>query len=970
MSKIGREGEGERLREREEGTRRGVSATTGMATKRTHVHGLGGLTWRGRRGTREWTKTCVRKGRNLRVRCDRKTNGEEETSSPTKTTYAETRWPKKQRRWRVPIPLVMQSVTLEHRKKPTQGEDETEEKQDVEQAVERAEQAVRQGAQAVLLDVSPSEPASSRALFDTIVQCVDRLRGRAALFVADRTDLAAAAGADGVLLNAESGVAPNAARAALNRSLAVAVQAGRIEQAERAVKEGADLVVWKEEWGPSTSATRTAPNNGEELIERVKAVATTVPLIVHAEGGIDLSNFAKVALRRGADGIVLPPGTSSNEVSGVVQAMKGESKGVGMEAGEVFHESQGIEGAAQVQARLEGGGRLVERPVEEEEIIAVEKALLNDMRVMLNEVAPDLPEMGLLEDALQGLDELFLLVVVGEFNAGKSSLINALLGTRALPEGALPTTNEISLLRYPSEEHLPGKDHPLESSGTVQQKDGYFVRFVPAPLLKDVAIVDTPGTNVVLERQQQLTEEFVPRADLVLFVMSADRPFSGSEVKFLRYIREWGKKVVFVLNKKDALRDDELEEVVSFVADNACRLLNVDGARVLPVSCRAALEAKDKVGTDRDALQADPTWTASGFGHFEDFVFDFLGGKQNGAERVRLKLDTPLVIALALLGGAEEKLAAESEFAQRQVEALGAISSQLRSYKDIMEKDSMVQRGQLQKFAEKAIQRIDAMLDEIMQFQNAGVLSRYVFGTGDPNDLPISRRYARDVVGNSPLEVKRLVEDHATWLAENNHGQSESYQEFLEKTRELLASMFPATGGAADIPRTTLCSHFGSSDRAGSASRAASSFDHGVAEAALEDEVREAVLGTFVSSAGALFVGLFSTAFLTGFVQDILGLSVGVLAAYVGLLNIPLRRGEIKRKVRTAVEAYTSSLQEAMKVDFDREVDALLTEVQDAVDPLLSHASMELDRVLEFESRRASFESRLEHLRDRVRRME
>lgn len=63
-----------------------------------------------------------------------------------------------------------------------------------------------------------------------------------------------------------------------------------------------------------------------------------------------------------------------------------------------------------------------------------------------------------------------------------------------------------------------------------QQSDGLFVRHLPAKLLENMNIVDTPGTNVILERQQRLTEEYVPRADLVLFTISADRPFSGSEV--------------------------------------------------------------------------------------------------------------------------------------------------------------------------------------------------------------------------------------------------------------------------------------------------------------------------------------------------------------------------------------------------------------------------------------------------------
>jgi Dynamin family len=91
----------------------------------------------------------------------------------------------------------------------------------------------------------------------------------------------------------------------------------------------------------------------------------------------------------------------------------------------------------------------------------------------------------------------------------------------------------------------PGSD----SAELEQQADGLFVRRLPAALLREMHIVDTPGTNVILERQQRLTEEYVPRADLVLFVLSADRPLSESELAFLQYIRRWRKKVVFVVNK-------------------------------------------------------------------------------------------------------------------------------------------------------------------------------------------------------------------------------------------------------------------------------------------------------------------------------------------------------------------------------------------------------------------------------------
>ncbi len=75
--------------------------------------------------------------------------------------------------------------------------------------------------------------------------------------------------------------------------------------------------------------------------------------------------------------------------------------------------------------------------------------------------------------------------------------------------------------------------------------------------------MDTPGTNAVLRQHEAIARDFVPRSDFVLFVTSADRPFTESEREFLESIRQWGKKVVLVLNKAD-LRTD-LESVIAGV---------------------------------------------------------------------------------------------------------------------------------------------------------------------------------------------------------------------------------------------------------------------------------------------------------------------------------------------------------------------------------------------------------------------
>ena len=101
-----------------------------------------------------------------------------------------------------------------------------------------------------------------------------------------------------------------------------------------------------------------------------------------------------------------------------------------------------------------------------------------------------------LQKAILQLDELFLIVIAGEFNAGKSALVNALLGQKVLPEGATPTTSRVTLVKWGEEagEHTVDED--------------FAVYTYPLPLLKELNIVDTPGTNAIIRRHERLTDEF------------------------------------------------------------------------------------------------------------------------------------------------------------------------------------------------------------------------------------------------------------------------------------------------------------------------------------------------------------------------------------------------------------------------------------------------------------------------------
>jgi small GTP-binding protein len=199
---------------------------------------------------------------------------------------------------------------------------------------------------------------------------------------------------------------------------------------------------------------------------------------------------------------------------------------------------------------------------QQEKLLTTERGWLSDLRVALARFEVTSEDQATLDHSIAQLDELFLLVVVGEFNSGKSVFINALLGQPVLEEGVTPTTTRIHLLK-----------HGATAERSVAEASVDVVT-APVDLLRDINIVDTPGTNAIHREHEAITQDFVPRSDMVLFVTSADRPFTESERAFLQRIRDWGKKVVIVVNKIDILETPEdVARIETFIADNARTLL-------------------------------------------------------------------------------------------------------------------------------------------------------------------------------------------------------------------------------------------------------------------------------------------------------------------------------------------------------------------------------------------------------------
>jgi|GEM_PF-301548 small GTP-binding protein len=217
-------------------------------------------------------------------------------------------------------------------------------------------------------------------------------------------------------------------------------------------------------------------------------------------------------------------------------------------------------------------------------------AALREAEIRLTlDIAQTLSEMGesaqedrqrLIEMANDLRDMFFLVVIIGEFNAGKSSFINALLGEELLPMGITPTTEAIELIKYGDATHKP----------TIKQ-DNLREWTHPNMIAPGVALVDTPGTGSVFQRHERTAKAFLHRSDLIIFVLSAKRALADTERLYLELAKSYGKKVILVVNQVDLVSPQERVDVRRFVERQVKDLLDLQPLLFM-VSAKEALTSR------------------------------------------------------------------------------------------------------------------------------------------------------------------------------------------------------------------------------------------------------------------------------------------------------------------------------------------------------------------------------------------
>jgi small GTP-binding protein len=565
----------------------------------------------------------------------------------------------------------------------------------------------------------------------------------------------------------------------------------------------------------------------------------------------------------------------------------------------------------------------------QDELLREERRLLARLRTALVKFDATEEHQNALARSIEQLDELFLLVIVGEFNSGKSAFINALLGSRIVEEGVTPTTAQINVLEYG------------ETSDRQVRESALHVITAPVPLLRDIHIVDTPGTNAVIREHERITSEFVPRSDLVLFVTSADRPFTETERAFMEQVRGWGKKVVIVINKIDILeREEEVEQVVRFVTDSARDLLEFT-PEVFPVSAKLALRAKS----------GDPSlWPASRFEALERYIQTTL----DAPARVQLKLLNPLGVGASItdrhLTVARDRIALlKDDFA-----TLDEVDRQLAVYQSDLKRDIEFRMADIDRILLEMERRGHDYFDETMRIGRVMDLL---------NRSRVQQGFEQQVVADAPQQIERKVGELVDWLVDADLRQWQGVTSHLAERRRQYRDRIVGDDepGRFYYDRGRLIDSVGRE-----AQRVVDSYDRRREATELADGARNAVATAAAVGAGALGLGTIVTVAATTAAADVTGIVLASVLATIGFFILPAKRKQAKEEMRRKIADVRQRLSEALRRQFDTEVARSGDRIQEGIAPYSRFVRAEGENLRAMEQELREISTALESLRARI----
>ena len=555
------------------------------------------------------------------------------------------------------------------------------------------------------------------------------------------------------------------------------------------------------------------------------------------------------------------------------------------------------------------------------DLVAAERRLVLEVRDALGRADSPHADVERLAALLLEMDELFLLVVVGEYNTGKSTFINALLGDEVFEMGDLPTTRAISILRH-------GQAGPPQASGEHVRVFRY-----PLDFLREVEIVDTPGTNSIDRMEEEITRGFVPRADLILFVTSLLQPLTASELDFLGHIRAWGKKVIFVVNGADRRNSPEqLGRVREYLQREVTNRLEQAPSAIYMVSSLEALRAK-MAARERGNDSPAPHPTLDPLNEYpalERYILETL----RETDRVRLKLLSPLGVVRNLVRTNLQSLEARLEVVHEDGRVLNAIRDQLERYVTDMRGDSTRYLADVRNVLYEIERRGQSWFEETIRIGNINLLR---------NKDAVENRFRNEVVADGPQQIENVVHRMVDWLVRNNmklwNAAFTEVQAHTERLREK-GALAPQGGSEFNYNREELFA------------RLRAPVENRLGQFDTEREAREIVAAVKDSLAqtfgvnvlavglGAVLVTIFTTAAL-----DVSGVVTATVLAVAGWLILPARRRKLIQQLHETIARLNVDLAALLSTNFEEQLKQYERQMLEVIEPYERFLATEREKV-------------------------
>jgi small GTP-binding protein len=570
---------------------------------------------------------------------------------------------------------------------------------------------------------------------------------------------------------------------------------------------------------------------------------------------------------------------------------------------------------------------------EQNQFLRDEKETLSNVWLRLSEIDAPKESLNSLQQAILQLDELFLLVFVGEFNAGKSALVNAILGEKVLAEGVTPTTARVTLIKWG------------EKMTEQVVDEGFAIVTYPLPLLKELNIVDSPGTNAIIRKHERLTDEFVPRSDLVLFTTSADRPMTESERVFLERILAWGKKVVFVLNKTDILENEAvLEEVRAYILQHAASILG-ETPELFPVSARLAQQA---------ALEADESErrrlrNASRLDDLEKYIDSTL----DDTSRLKLKLQNPLGVAENLVSQAGKMIQSQSDDINEDQKTVTSLETTVIAYEQDLKMELAPRLAEVENGLQKIELRGLDFFDRTLRLTNIHHLAR-----GEK----IRTEFEKEVTFDLSKEIEDQVQRMIDWLVEKDLREWQQIMSYLQRRQAVNVDHIVGSGVSPQVNhRRELIEKVGRSVKS-----IIESYNKTREASQLASNVESAVAQTAMFEAGAVGLGVLVSTALLSSAMDITGIIAAGTLAIVGFFVIPYKRKQAKDNFRAKIVTMRTNLFSTLTTTFTTESENAVSRIKNNIAPYTRFVHAEQERINKVQTMLEDLRQHLSTLRARI----